>query len=47
MTAETRVREFPGWGNEINALTARRSTETAVVVLEPRTTSAHSSQKAG
>ena len=47
MTAESRPREFPGWGNEINAFTARRSSETAVVVLEPHTTSAHSSQKAG
>ena len=47
MTAETRLREYPGWGDEINAITARRSTETAVVVLEPHTTSAHSSQKAG
>ena len=47
MTAETTLREYPGWGSEINAFAARRSTETAVVVLEPRTTSAHSSQKAG
>jgi hypothetical protein len=47
MTAETRLREYPGWGDENNALTVRRSTETAVVVLEPRTTSAHSSQKEG
>jgi hypothetical protein len=47
MTSETRLHEFPRWGNEINALTARRSTQTAVVVLEPRTTSAHASQKAG
>jgi hypothetical protein len=47
MTAESRPPDFPAWGNEINAFTARRSSETAVVVLEPRTTSAHSSQKAG
>jgi len=29
--------DFPGWGDDISALAARRSTETAVVVLEPRT----------
>jgi deazaflavin-dependent oxidoreductase (nitroreductase family) len=33
-------RDYPGWGDDIDALAARRSTETAVVVLEPRTTSA-------
>jgi deazaflavin-dependent oxidoreductase (nitroreductase family) len=33
-----RFRDFPGWGNDIDALAARRSRETAVVVLEPRTT---------
>jgi F420H(2)-dependent quinone reductase len=32
-----RFRDFPGWGDDIDALAARRSTETAVVVLEPRT----------
>jgi hypothetical protein len=47
MTAETTQGEYSGSGSEINILTARRSTETAVVALEPRTTSAHSSQKAG
>ena len=29
-------RDYPGWGDNIDALAARRSTETAVVVLEPR-----------
>ena len=33
-----RFRDFPGWGADIDALAARRPTETAVVVLEPRTT---------
>jgi deazaflavin-dependent oxidoreductase (nitroreductase family) len=31
-----RFREFPGWGDDVDALAARRPTETAVVVLEPR-----------
>jgi deazaflavin-dependent oxidoreductase (nitroreductase family) len=31
-----RFADFPGWGDDIDALAARRSTETAVVVLEPR-----------
>jgi deazaflavin-dependent oxidoreductase (nitroreductase family) len=31
-----RFRDFPGWGDDIDALAARRSIETAVVVLEPR-----------
>jgi deazaflavin-dependent oxidoreductase (nitroreductase family) len=31
-----RFLDFPGWGDDIDALAARRSTETAVVVLEPR-----------
>ncbi len=30
-----KFREFPGWGADIDALAARRSIETAVVVLEP------------
>ncbi len=30
-----KFREFPGWGDDIDALAARRSIETAVVVLEP------------
>ncbi len=30
-------RDYPGWGDDIDALAARRSTEAAVVVLEPRT----------
>jgi deazaflavin-dependent oxidoreductase (nitroreductase family) len=29
--------DYPGWGDDIDALAARRSTETAVVVLEPLT----------
>jgi hypothetical protein len=33
-----RFREFPGWGDDIDGLAARRPTETAVVVLEPRPT---------
>jgi deazaflavin-dependent oxidoreductase (nitroreductase family) len=33
-----RFADFPGWGNDIDALATRRSTETAVVVLEPRPT---------
>jgi deazaflavin-dependent oxidoreductase (nitroreductase family) len=31
-----RFRDFPGWGKDIDALAARRPTQTAVVVLEPR-----------
>jgi deazaflavin-dependent oxidoreductase (nitroreductase family) len=33
----TRFRDYQGWGDDLDALAARRSTETAVVVLEPRT----------
>jgi deazaflavin-dependent oxidoreductase (nitroreductase family) len=29
-------RDYPGWGNDIDGLAERRSTATAVVVLEPR-----------
>jgi deazaflavin-dependent oxidoreductase (nitroreductase family) len=29
-------RDYPGWGDDVDALAARRSIETAVVVLEPR-----------
>jgi len=29
-------RDYPGWGDDIDALAARRSTATAVVVLSPR-----------
>ena len=29
-------RDFPGWGDDIDPLAARRSRETAVVVFEPR-----------
>ncbi len=31
-----RFRDFPGWGEDLDALAAHRSIETAVVVLEPR-----------
>jgi deazaflavin-dependent oxidoreductase (nitroreductase family) len=31
-----RFRDFPGWGDDLDALAARRARETAVVVLEPR-----------
>ena len=31
-----RFADFPGWGDDIDVLAARRSSETAVVVLEPR-----------
>jgi deazaflavin-dependent oxidoreductase (nitroreductase family) len=31
-----RLRDYSGWGDDIDALTARRRTTTAVVVLEPR-----------
>jgi deazaflavin-dependent oxidoreductase (nitroreductase family) len=30
-----KFRDFPGWGEDIDALAARRSIETSVVVLEP------------
>lgn len=30
-------RDYPGWGDDIDALSARRSRETAVVVFEPTT----------
>jgi F420H(2)-dependent quinone reductase len=29
-------RDYPGWGNDLTALAARRTAETAIVVLEPR-----------
>ena len=31
-----RFRDYPGWGDDIDVLAARRATGTAVVVLEPR-----------
>jgi deazaflavin-dependent oxidoreductase (nitroreductase family) len=31
-----RFRDFPGWGDDLDGLAARRPHETAVVVLEPR-----------
>ena len=33
-----RFADFPGWGDDINALAASRPTETTVVVFEPRAT---------
>jgi deazaflavin-dependent oxidoreductase (nitroreductase family) len=33
-----RFADFPGWGADIDALAARRTTQTAIVVLEPRAT---------
>ena len=33
-------RDYPGWGGDLDALAAQRSTERAVVVLEPRATAA-------
>ena len=30
-------RDYPGWGDDLDALASRRSTDRAVVVLEPRT----------
>ncbi len=32
-----RFAEYPGWGDDLDGLAIRRSRETAVVVLEPRT----------
>ena len=32
-----KFRDYPGWGDDLDALAARRSTERAVIVLEPRT----------
>jgi deazaflavin-dependent oxidoreductase (nitroreductase family) len=32
--------DYPGWGDDLDALAARRSTERAVVVLEPRAAAA-------
>jgi len=31
-------RDYPGWGDDLDALAAQRATQRAVVVLEPRTT---------
>ncbi len=31
-----RFRDYPGWGDDLDALAARRAPGTAVVVLEPR-----------
>lgn len=38
-----KFRDYPGWGDDIDALAARRPTETSVVVLEPR----HATQPEG
>jgi deazaflavin-dependent oxidoreductase (nitroreductase family) len=35
-----RFLDYPGWGDDLEALAARRSNETAIVVLEPRTAEA-------
>ena len=35
-----KVAEYPGWGDDIDALAARRADQTAVVVLEPRSAAA-------
>jgi hypothetical protein len=35
-----RFGDYPGWGDDIDALARRRSGETAVVVLEPRASTA-------
>jgi deazaflavin-dependent oxidoreductase (nitroreductase family) len=35
-----RFGDYPGWGDDIDALAGRRSGQTAVVVLEPRASSA-------
>ena len=32
----SRLREFPGWGDDIDTITRRRTTPTTVVVFEPR-----------
>ncbi len=32
-----RFRDYPGWGDDIDGLAGRRTRQTAVVVLEPRT----------
>lgn len=34
-------RDYPGWGDDIDALAARRSRQTAVVVLEPLNAAQH------
>jgi hypothetical protein len=31
-----KFRDYPGWGDDLDALVTRRSRPTAVVVLEPR-----------
>lgn len=33
-----RFDDYPGWGDDLDALAARRSMQTAVIVLEPRAT---------
>jgi F420H(2)-dependent quinone reductase len=39
-------RDYPGWGDDLDALASRRSTERAVVVLEPRTATPAPAQEA-
>lgn len=34
----TRFAEFPGWGDDLEALSALRPSETAIVIFEPRAT---------
>jgi deazaflavin-dependent oxidoreductase (nitroreductase family) len=36
----TSFRDYPGWGDDLDALATGRPKETAVVVLEPRTVAA-------
>jgi len=36
-----KFRDYPGWGDDIDALAARRSIETTVVVFEPRNPAQH------
>jgi deazaflavin-dependent oxidoreductase (nitroreductase family) len=33
----TKFKDYPGWGDDLDGLAAKRPTETAIVVLEPRT----------
>ena len=34
----TRIADYPGWGDDIDGLAARRSLNATVVVFEPRST---------
>ncbi len=42
-----KFRDYPGWGDDIEALAARRSHPTAVVVFEPQRLSTTPSRRAG